>query len=220
MLTEHHAARAKDVLGLPDDRIVVTGAGYRDDVFHARGREPRGCGQILYVGKYSRAKGLPWLLDAFERLAGDPTLHVAGSGAGAEADALRARMEAHPRVVLHGQLAQPELADLMRRCELFVLPSFYEGLPLVIVEALACGCRALCTDLPAVAGLGGMIDRVPCPRIRGADEPVAEDLPRFVDDLARGLEGRAPLAPPSLAPFTWNAVFARIESVWQNLVHA
>ena len=42
----------------------------------------------------------------------------------------------------------------------------------------------------------------------------------YVDDLARGLEGRAPLAPPSLAPFTWNAVFARIERVWQNLVHA
>ena len=217
VLTEHHAARAKDVLGLPDDRIVVTGAGYRDNVFHTRGRRP-GTGHILYVGKYSRAKGLPWLLDAFERLGGDWTLHVAGAGAGEEADALRERMEARPRVVLHGQLAQPELADLMRQCELFVLPSFHEGLPLVVVEALACGCRALCSDLPAVAGLGETIDRVPLPRIQGADEPVAADLPRFVDDLARCLENRAPLAPAALAPFAWKAVFARVETVWQNLI--
>ena len=54
-----------------------------------------------------------------------------------------------PLVTMHGQLDQPALADLMRRCAVCVLPSFYEGVPLVLVEAAACGCRLVSTDLDA-----------------------------------------------------------------------
>ena len=38
----------------------------------------------------------------------------------------------------------------MRRCAVCVLPSFYEGVPLVLVEAAACGCRIVATALPGV----------------------------------------------------------------------
>ncbi|MBW2278188.1 MAG: glycosyltransferase family 4 protein, partial [Deltaproteobacteria bacterium] len=119
-----------DALDIDPNRITVVGAGYRDELFRFRGntcRDPR----LVYVGKYASAKGLPWLLDAFEKLASripDLELHVAGSGAGDEAENLRARMEQMaPRVVLHGQIAQDELAKLMHRSALCVLPSFYEG---------------------------------------------------------------------------------------------
>ena len=51
-----------------------------------------------------------------------------------------------PAVTLHGQLNQPQLAVLMRRCGVCVLPSFYEGLPLVLIEAAACGCRIVAAE--------------------------------------------------------------------------
>ncbi len=222
-------------LGVPRARITVVGAGYRDRLFHQTGApaRPGGATELVYVGKYAAAKGLPWLLDALEALvARHPErplrLHVAGSGAGAEADRLRARMQAlSPRVVLHGQLPQSRLADLLRRCDLCVLPSLYEGVPLVLVEALACGCRLVSTALPGVVSelaptLGDALHLVEPPRLQGVDVPVPDDLPGFVgrltDALDRALEAPAPGdLGPRLTPFTWRAVAERVAAVWQTL---
>lgn len=232
VLTHAMGRRVQDVLGVGEERIEVVGAGYREALFHAEAGMRPDAGTLLYVGKYSRAKGLPWLLDAFERLAErDPTLtlHVAGSGAGEEADALKTRMSAlAPRVVLHGHIEQPELAALMRRCSVFVLPSFYEGLPLVVVEAIACGSRVVCTDLPTVREelaprLGDALALVGLPRLQGVDEPVGADLPDFVDRLAGTLQGTLAHAgeiprAPDLSAFTWGTVFERVERVWRDVV--
>lgn len=227
-----------EVLSIPLDRITVAGAGYDDSVFHHGDgglRDPNG---ILYVGKYSAAKGVPFLLDAFARvhdLRPETVLHVAGTGTGPEAEELRRRLQAlAPDVVLHGQLGHADLADLMRRCAVCVLPSMYEGIPLVLVEAFACGCRLVATRLPGVLDpivpyTSDAIELVPMPRLHGPDTPHPEDVPRFIDDLARALDTtleRRPLRAerplprarnsPSDDPFTWSAVFRRIERVWQD----
>lgn len=234
VLHAEHADALRLSLGLEPGRVTVVGAGYRPELFSRIGRTSTGSDELLYVGKYSHAKGLPWLLDAFETLRRDRPglrLHVAGEGAGPEADALRRRMTGlAPAVVLHGQLDQPGLAALMRRCGVCVLPSFYEGVPLVLVEAAACGCRLVATRLPGVVAeiaprLGPWLELVPLPRLNGPDAPVAADLPAFVEALTAALRQAVDLTavqaaaggsagPDDLAPFTWGAVFARIEAIW------
>ena len=231
VLRRDHQEQLAAALGISPDRITVTGAGYRNELFFADPAPVLETGQMLYIGKYSAAKGLPWLLDAVENLSADHPdlrLHVAGSGAGSEADGLRRRMEKMaPLVVLHGQLGQPALADLMRRCEICVLPSFYEGVPLVLVEAAACGCRIVSTALPGVIEqiepyLGDILDLVPLPRLAGVDKPVPEDLPGFVDNLAAALRGALEADNQNTAPdldhFTWDAVFGRVEKIWRELI--
>ncbi len=234
-----HALQARklvEMLRVDPERVHVVGEGYRPEIFHAEDRGD-GCGlDIAYAGKLSRAKGLPYLLDAFEVLAekiDGLTLHVAGSGGDAESEDLRQRMTAMaPRVVMYGHLGQDALAALLRRSRLFVLPSFYEGLPLVLIEALACGCRLVCTALDGVRhGLGAAIDPftswVVLPRLRGPDTPVEEDCPAFVEHLAGTMESALfqplPSASPELVtralePFSWPGVFARIERVWRGLL--
>lgn len=230
-----HAAHADAIakqLEISADRIHVIGSGYRPDLFHAEGRDPQG-GSLVYAGKLSRAKGLPWLLDAFERVRAsrpESRLHIAGSGSGAEAEALRARLQEMSQVEFHGQLDQTELARLLRRAEAFVLPSLFEGLPLVLVEAAACGCRLISTALPGVVQqlapvLGEAIETVEPPGLRNVDQPVEQDLPAFVERLAAAIERtlqRPPLPDPQarVAAWTWDAIFAKIERVWRSRIAA
>ena len=222
-----HRGQADDLrraLGVTEERIHVIGAGYREDLFAPDKATPRHPKRLIYVGKYASAKGLPWLLDAFERVRQRQPgleLRIAGSGSGDEAARLRTRMESMPGVTLLGQIDQPTLADELRRASTMVLPSFYEGLPLVLVEALACGCRVVATRLPGVldplaAQLGAGMQLVDLPRLQGPDVPVVEDLPRFVEALAEGIETSQASTPVDIdpAPFTWGAVFRRIEEVW------
>lgn len=230
VLRRDHRQQLAEALDISTDRITVTGAGYREELFYPDPTAGTRSSELLYIGKYSAAKGLPWLLDAVDILRADHPdlkLHVAGSGAGPEADGLRRRMEAmNPAVVLHGQISQAELADLMRRCSVCVLPSFYEGVPLVLVEAAAGGCRIVATALPGVIEqiapyLGDGIDLVPLPRLEGIDTPVAKDLPKFTSDLKDALKralAEGPIPSLDLGHFTWNAVFSRVEKIWRELI--
>jgi len=234
VLHRGHAEALERCLGITSERTHQVGAGYRDDLFYASTEPPEPA--LLYVGKYSSAKGVPWLLDAFEGLLArrpDIRLHVAGGGSGKEADSIRTRMDRMaPAVVQYGQLTQPELADVARRATVCVLPSFFEGLPLVLVEALACGCRLVATRLPGIVEelaphLGDALEMVEPPRLESVDRPRPEDLPTFVDCLEAAIE-RAVDAPPMLDPsrtmadalshFSWRAVYGRVENIWRSLV--
>jgi glycosyltransferase involved in cell wall biosynthesis len=229
-----HATQLEQILAVPGSRIHRIGAGYREDLFFAPDSPPPP--SLLYVGKYSAAKGVPWLLDAFARIAErrpEIELHIVGGGAGAEADALRTRMgRMAPSVVQHGQLDQTELAEVARRSTVCVLPSFYEGLPLVLVEALACGCRLVATRLHGVLEelaprLGETLELVDLPRLEAIDRPHPADLPAFVDNLEFAIE-TALDAPPiddptetmaaALEHFRWKSVFQRVETVWKSVV--
>jgi glycosyltransferase involved in cell wall biosynthesis len=136
-----------------------------------------------------------------------------------------------PMVVQHGQLSQPELAEIARRSTICILPSFYEGLPLVLVEAFACGCRLVATELPGIVEelsprLGDALTLVELPRLENVDRPRPDDLPAFVDHLEAAIEsalGAPPIGnlsqtmPGALAHFSWGAVFDRVETVWRSI---
>jgi len=216
-------------------KISVVGAGYRDDIFKpGPGTLSDEVSKLVYAGKYSAAKGLPQLLDAFELLAEENAgleLHVVGSGAGEEARMLEKRMKSMaPAVVLHGQVDQVKLAGIMQGCDVCVLPSFYEGVPLVLVEALGCGCRLVSTALPGVVSeiaphVGDALELVDLPRMESVDRPVPKDVAGFVEDLAkacrRALE-KGDLVESEglgerLSHFTWDSVIERVYRVWKKV---
>ncbi len=218
--------------GLPPERVVVAGAGFNDQLFVPGTKPAPRPVQLVYAGKFIRAKGLPWLLQALAQVVShDWRLHMVGGGRGEERDeCLRLAKSLGDRVHVHGQVPQARLADIFRRAHIFVLSSFFEGLPLVVLEALASGCRVVATDLPGVREVAqGISDEyvtlVRPPRLRQMDQPYNEDLPDFECRLARALERQmaAALRQPQieskpiaamLAAHTWRGVFSRIEAVY------
>ena len=100
----------------------------------------------------------------------------------------------------------------------FQQPSFFEGLPLVAVEALACGCKAVLTDLPGVrpwlaAGLPDAPVRwVAPPTVTDVDKPRPDELPAFEARLAGQLAASLADPEPSLdaTALSWDAVLDRV----------
>ena len=226
-LHDEQAAAIARALDVERDRVHVVGAGYREELFHTTIEPARRPERLLYAGKLSVAKGVETLARAFATLRErEPSLelHIAGAGAGAEGERLATLLAETAGVVLHGALPPERLADLMRSSAVFVLPSFYEGLPLVLVEAAASGCRLVATNLPGVRNalrptLDSVLTTVELPVMESVDRPVAASLPDFENRLAGALEAAWNASPSSavdVRPFAWSAVFERIERVWSR----
>ena len=112
---------------------------------------PHGSGrQLVAVGRLVPQKGFDVLLDAFARVAPahpDWSLLVLGDGPERpRLEAQAARLGLSGRVAMPGQVADP--LPLLAGSDLFVMSSRYEGLPMALLEALACGLPAVSFDCP------------------------------------------------------------------------
>jgi glycosyltransferase involved in cell wall biosynthesis len=132
-LTEFARAKFSRV-GIPNDKLVVKPNFLPDPPRSGIG----GGGYVLYVGRLLEGKGTETLLRAWRHL---PTvkLRIVGDGA------LRSKLESIAKrenlnVEFAGRLDRPAVLDALQSAELLVIPSeWYEGFPLVVAEAFACG---------------------------------------------------------------------------------
>ena len=105
---------------------------------------------LLAVGRLEKEKDHPTLVKAFARLASRRACRLIVLGEGSkrtEVEGLVKKLDLTDRVSLPGWVENP--LAFMARASLFVLSSIYEGLPTVLVEALACGCPCVSTDCPS-----------------------------------------------------------------------
>lgn len=123
---------------------------------------------LLFVGQVFRYKGVYELLDALAALRPElPRLRLLMVGdvpPGAEVRAHIERLGVGEHVLLPGPVGRAALPGLMRAASVVVLPSYTEGSPRVLIEAMACGRPIVGTDLPGIAALdpeGGSIPLVP-----------------------------------------------------------
>ncbi|MEH3055059.1 MAG: glycosyltransferase family 4 protein [Patulibacter minatonensis] len=105
---------------------------------------------VLYLGRIVREKRLDLLLEAYAGLDTDCRLVIAGaSGHGDDhADEIAALAAADPRIHMVGPRYGAEKNWLLQHARAVVLPSDVEGLPIVVLEALATGRPVLVSDIP------------------------------------------------------------------------
>jgi len=233
-----HDKQVGDVIDLygeaTADKIEVLGSGYNESIFNTAGRVEYREGEpvrLCYAGKMSAAKGVPELLDALDELAAMsytgrlPAFKFTLAG-GCQDIALKQRLEQLPSCVEYlGQIPQLELAERFKTGDIFVLPSYFEGLGLVLIEAMACGMLPISTDLPGVKDWindnvkKSNVRYIPQPEMAGVDIPTDDGRISFTEDLIAELakaikdvaEGADELSVlPITSGITWTGVAMKV----------
>ncbi len=153
-------------LGIPEERISVVYEGIDHQLFKPTSRRLVDCPYLLFVGSEHPRKNFVGLLKAFnnlksERRFKDLKLVKVGQAGGAEADFRKHTLKAINElgisrdVVFTDYVAEEDLPAYYSGAECFVLPSLYEGFGFPPLEAMACGCPVIVSNvasLPEVTG--------------------------------------------------------------------
>jgi glycosyltransferase involved in cell wall biosynthesis len=162
-------------MGVASDRVRLVYNGIDAGVFHPGSRlearrqlnVPEDRRVMLFVGNLAPVKGIELLIDACRMLKSSRQDFVCYIiGAGPLRSALQIQIQdsgLDEQLKMLGQRAHGELPDWFRAADLFVLPSYSEGVPNVLLEACACGTRFVATrvgGIPEVAdrGVGQLVE--------------------------------------------------------------
>jgi starch synthase len=193
---------------------------------------------VVFVGRITRQKGLPYLLRAARALApevqlvllaGAPDTPELEAEVTALVDELRAARE---RVVwVADMLPKPDVIQVLSHATVFVCPSIYEPMGIVNLEAMACETAVVPTatgGIPEVVVDGETGVLVPIEQVPGGSgEPVDPD--RFVSDLASAMSsllddparasamGRAGRAH-AIANFSWPTIAGRTVEIYRAVL--
>jgi len=143
--------QAHKIHTIPNGAAVATGEA-PTDVLKALALVPQR--YILAVGRLVPEKGFQDLVAAFRRVDGPYKLVVVGAADHADAFSAELMRAADERVIFAGRRQRHDLATLYRHADLFVLPSYHEGHPIVALEALQARAPVVLSDIVANRDLG------------------------------------------------------------------
>jgi glycosyltransferase involved in cell wall biosynthesis len=140
---------------------------------------------ILYVGNLIETKGLGELADAFSNLSRRYSeLRLVVVGAGSFENEFRQKLDSAgtlSRVIFTGMIPADEVALWMNAADILCLPSYTEGCPNVVLEALACGTPVVASavgGVPELAALDGRIALVSSKDLVALQEALDQELNR------------------------------------------
>lgn len=184
-------------LHVPAGRVDIVINGVPEPVHQRPARKPGAAQRVLFLGNLSERKGVSDLLHALALPGFDPKslqVTLAGGGDVAAYQAKARSLGVEKLVDFAGWCDQQKVATLMAQSDVLILPSYDEGLPLVILEALAHGVAVICTPVGEIPT--ALADRVDAYFVDPGDIPgIAaglKDVLRNDELLARlGRNGRA-----------------------------
>ncbi len=185
-------------------------------------RSPGGA-NLLFVGQWIDRKGGPELAEAFSRLCRDhPASRLLVAGSGIPATDVLSDFPASVRgnVAVIESVSRPELHKLLGQADLFALPSWFEGMPLSLLEAAAAGLPVVATD---TCGIRDVLRPEDPGRDGGTLVPPhdSEALHAALDELTRDAALREELgarARARAAAFTWSHSAAGLQRAYRTAV--
>lgn len=178
------------------NRLIAVGGGYNQNIFYPPAQKTFADKvRLVFCAKVDPSKGIYELVEVYQELnLPDVTLDIIGI----PNEENRAKIEKYigdnPSIRLYNVRDQAALGDELRTKDIYLMPSYYEGLGLMAIESLACGLYVVTTEIEALMSLlgpevkdSGVIKYVELPGIYDVDKPVQADLPAFKERLKAAL---------------------------------
>ncbi|MFM7014402.1 MAG: glycogen synthase [Actinomycetota bacterium] len=195
-----------------------------EDLVRSLGVDPA-ARSVVFVGRITKQKGLPYLLKAARELPADVQLVLAAGAPDTKeilaevSELVEELSKSRTGVIwLNQQLSRAELIALLSSATVFACPSIYEPLGIVNLEAMACSAPVVATatgGIPEVVAHGETGLLVPIEQLSdGSGTPL--DEAKFVGDFAQALNQM--LANPKISEFG-AAGRARVEAhfSWEKI---
>lgn len=206
---------------LDSERVAYIPSGVGERFFVPREYRPGADVKLLYAGTWLDQRAIYYIRAALERLAAKLpglTLTVAGGGVPAEeilrffGEGLRSRIAVRPVV------PWDKMPELYAEHDVFLFPSLMEGLPTVLLEAMATGMPVITTE---TCGMTDVVEDEWNGRlIRPADAGAIEKAVLY---FANSLEARRKLgseARETMKRYTWERSARQLEELFQRVIQA
>lgn len=188
-----------NIYSYPEHKIVNIGAGYNEKIFYPPEKyEKRDNVKILYAGKFDESKGFYELIKAFrllEKKDNNVELELIGNLKEEDRPRVETLVGDSKKIKIYNAVDQVHLGEIMRHKDIFILPSYFEGLGLIAVEALGSGLRVVATEIEGLIEFLGdkinnseIIEYIAMPTIYDTDKAVEEEKPAFVNRIVGALE--------------------------------
>jgi len=175
---------------------------------------------VTFVGRLERQKGLRWLLESapewLERLPDCDLLLVGRGPLEPELRRLAEKLGISRRVHFAGW--RPDVPEILAVSELLVLPSEWEGMPNVVLEAMASRLPVVASEVEGVRELLGETSDIQTVRF-GDRKALAERLVRLLSDPQLAAEVGAANRRRAEEQFSIERMVAAYEDLWESLLN-
>lgn len=214
-ISEQIAAELTEAYGIAREKIAVVGNGVDCAEFRPdgtpKGRTPL---RVLYVGRLAPRKNVEVLVRAAALCKTRMQLRIVG--AGPEETRLRALAQSlgiSDRATFRGFRKGADLLDEYHWADVLVMPSAYEGVPLVALEAKAAGLPIVAADFAGAANLVSASSGRIVPRI--AADSLAAALDQLGADPSELTRMSTSTRREAVDSFSWQAVVSRLAKEYE-----
>lgn len=207
---------------LNQDKVIVVGNGVDEKFFYPKEKKSGNNKKyVMFVGRIKREKGLFDLVECARYICSERSdIFFIAVGHGRDLNKLRRKIRKvglQDRFIFLGQIGKDQLVKLYQNATFFTVPSYHEGMPTVLLEAMSCGLPVIVTDVRGnrdviSAGENGIL--VP-PR---DPKKIAEAIFMLLEDKTLR-ESLSKNARKSIEEkYTWDAVSSRFLRCYESLV--
>jgi glycosyltransferase involved in cell wall biosynthesis len=148
VFTEEQRQTIQSKYRIDPQRIAVIPNGVERSFYSDTPRSLHARPRLLFVGRLAIQKNIPFLLHALDGISDRFDTTLVGDGELAAESKELARRLGLQNITFFGRADGTTLLDLYRDADVFVLPSEREGMPLVLLEAMAMGLPIVASDIP------------------------------------------------------------------------